>query len=137
MSRALLLVLFFPVLSFGESSYLLVETQKQDLLTALNEVEQALGKLKQNSKEKDLLIGKLENHSSEQQKHLENLEIRLQEALKTVDDSESSRLKTESLLTTVSKALKESEQSLVDLIFWTWIKIGVALLTGFGIGLMF
>jgi len=113
---ALLLALCFVVPSFGESTRLLPPTQKEELTKALDEVESYLMTLKQNSNEKDLLIAELEAN-------LSTVKESLTVALKNLDDSEESRLKTEALLTQVSKALQESERLLKDYRLWSDVKV--------------
>jgi len=129
---ALLLVLSLPGLSFGESARVLSPTQKDALMTALSEVESYLLTLKVNLIEKDNLTNSLEEALRKQGESLESLRLDLLEALRNLDASEASRVRTEKLLTEASKALKESERLLKDYRFWSdvrfYLACGVAVL---------
>jgi len=125
---ALLLVLSLPGFCFGESARVLSPTQKDALMTALNEVESYLLTLKVNLSVKDLLISSLEEALRKQGESLESLRLDLLEALRNLDASEVSRMRTEKLLTEASAALKESERLLKDYRFWSDVRFYLACL---------
>lgn len=133
--RFLFLLLLSSPLSAG--GFLMDSQAKAESLTILSELETDLSLLKEALRKATDNATRLDEDLRLSLLKLANSEKLLHEVKLNLEASEASLTVVQELLTQASQALEDSEQSLKDFQRWELIKIGVAVVVGFCVGLWF
>ena len=133
--RFLLLLFLAAPLSAG--GFLMDSQAKAESLTILSELETDLNLLKEALKKATDNATRLDEDLRLSLLKLANSEKLLHEVKLNLEASEASLTVVQNLLTQASQALEDSERSLKDFQRWELIKIGVAVVVGVVVGLVF